>query len=47
MNLADPGSVCKKTVANGATQVVELKTQFWGDYYGAFKDPYGFEWVVM
>ncbi len=47
MNVPDPDSVWKKAMANGASQVVELKNQFWGDYYGIFKDPYMFEWAVM
>ena len=47
LNLADPDGVWKKAMANGATQVVELKTQYWGDYFGVFKDPYGFQWAVM
>ena len=47
MNVADPDEIWKKAMASGATQIAELKTQFWGDYYGSFKDPYGFEWAVM
>lgn len=47
MNVPDPDDIWKKAMANGATQVVELKDQFWGDYFGIFKDPYGFEWAVM
>lgn len=47
LNVADPDTIWKKAMANGATQSVELKTQFWGDYFGSFKDPFGFEWAVM
>lgn len=47
MNVPDPDGIWKKAMANGANQVVELKKQFWGDYYGVFKDPYEFEWGVM
>ena len=47
VNLADPDEIWKKAMASGATQIAELKTQFWGDYYGSFKDPYGFEWAVV
>ena len=47
VNLADPDEIWKKAMASGATQIAELKTQFWGDYYGSFKDPYGFKWAVM
>ena len=47
MNVADPDEIWKKAMASGATQIAELKTHFWGDYYGSFKDPYGFEWAVM
>lgn len=47
MNVLDPDAVWKKAIANGASEVVKLKVQFWGDYYGVFKDPYGFEWAIM
>ena len=46
MNVADPDNIWKKAMASGATQIAELKAQFWGDYYGSFKDPYGFEWAI-
>lgn len=42
----DPNAVWKKAMANGATAVMELKVQSWGDLYGSFKDPFGFGWAI-
>ena len=46
MNTKDPHPVWKRAMENGATVVVELKKQFWGDTYGSFRDPFGYEWSV-
>ena len=46
LDLSDPDATWKKAMENGATQVVELKMQFWGDYYGIFKDPLGYGWAL-
>ena len=46
LNVADPDFIWKKAIANGASQVMELKKQFWGDYYGTFCDPFGYEWAI-
>lgn len=42
----DPQAVWDRAVANGATVTMELKTQFWGDVYGSFKDVFGYEWSL-
>ena len=42
----DPNAVWKKAMANGATAVMDLKVQSWGDLYGSFKDPFGFGWAI-
>ena len=44
--MPDPNAVWKKAMANGATAVMELKVQSWGDLYGSFKDPFGFGWAI-
>ena len=35
-----------KAVAAGATVVMPLKDQFWGDRYGKLRDPFGLEWSI-
>ena len=39
-------AVWKKALDNGATVCSELQEQFWGDKYGTFLDPMGFQWAV-
>lgn len=46
LDLSDPDTIWKKAMENGASQVMELKKQFWGDYYGIFKDPLGYGWSL-
>jgi PhnB protein len=36
----------EKALAAGATVVMPLADQFWGDRYGQFKDPFGHSWSV-
>jgi uncharacterized glyoxalase superfamily protein PhnB len=35
-----------RAVEAGATVVMPLETQFWGDRYGQLKDPFGFTWSI-
>ena len=42
----DAVPIWKKAMEGGATTVVKLETQFWGDLFGSFRDPYGYEWGV-
>ena len=46
LNVEDPADIWKRAVEGGAKVVVELEKQFWGDLYGSFLDPYGYEWGV-
>lgn len=46
VEVEDPHAIWKKAMANGCTTVTDLKVQFWGDLYGSFRDPFGFEWAV-
>ena len=39
-------AVWRKALENGATVRSELQLQFWGDKYGTFLDPMGFQWAV-
>lgn len=36
----------KKALAAGATELEELKNQFWGDRMGALLDPFGHRWSL-
>ncbi len=44
LNVKDPHPIWKNALKNGAKVVVELERQFWGDVYGSFRDPFGYEW---
>ena len=46
LDLSDPDPIWKKAMENGSTQIMELKRQPWGDYYGIFKDPLGYGWAL-
>lgn len=46
LNVQDPDVLWKKALEHGASKVVELKVQFWGDIYGSFRDPFGYEWSL-
>lgn len=47
LNVPDPNLVWEKAMSNGATTVMELKMQFWGGFWGSFRDPFGYEWAVL
>jgi PhnB protein len=42
----DVDAVFAKAVAAGATAVMPVADQFWGDRYGYVKDPFGFNWGI-
>ena len=46
LETSNPEAIWKKAMANGATAVVPLKMQYWGELYGTFKDPMGYEWAL-
>jgi PhnB protein len=46
LNCADAHRVWKKAVQAGATVVMPLEQQFWGDVYGVFDDPFGQRWSM-
>lgn len=47
LNISDPDKTWKKAMENGGTEVIPLKKQFWGDYYGQFQDPFGYCWSLL
>lgn len=42
----DADAVAKKAAAAGATIVMPVAEQFWGDRYGIVEDPFGHRWAV-
>ena len=46
LECADPETMWKKAMDNNATAVVPLKMQYWGELYGTFRDPLGYEWAL-
>lgn len=46
LNLADVDAVWNKAVSAGATVILPLADQFWGDRYGVLADPYGHRWSL-
>ena len=39
--------VFQQAVNAGATVIMPLSDQFWGDRYGKLRDPYGHEWSIV
>jgi PhnB protein len=46
LQLEDADSLWQQAVAAGATVVMPLEDQFWGDRYGVLKDPFGHRWSL-
>ena len=42
----DPKAAWKRLTENGATSIMELEVQFWGDLFGMAKDSKGFIWSI-
>jgi len=46
MYAEDVDAVVKEAVGEGATVVMEVADQFWGDRYGILEDPWGHSWSI-
>jgi len=44
--LPDVDAVVKKATANGATLVMPVEDQFYGDRSGRIEDPFGYRWII-
>jgi len=42
----DADKVFGQAVAAGATVIMPITDQFWGDRYGLVQDPFGFRWAI-
>lgn len=49
LNLAVPDvdAAYERAVAAGATAVMPVADQFWGDRYGIVRDPFGHSWALL
>lgn len=46
MYVEDVDAVFEAAIAAGATSLMAVETQFWGDRFGALEDPFGHRWAV-
>ncbi|MCG2842495.1 VOC family protein [Sandaracinobacter sp. RS1-74] len=46
LNVPDADAAAERAVAAGATVVMPVGDQFWGDRYGVLEDPFGHHWSV-
>ncbi|MCW4351722.1 VOC family protein [Hoyosella sp. YIM 151337] len=46
LDVADVDAAWKRAVNAGATVIMELADQFWGDRYGQVRDPFGHVWSL-
>lgn len=46
LNCTDAQGTWRRAVAAGATVLLPLEKQFWGDIYGILEDPFGQRWSI-
>jgi PhnB protein len=46
LQVTDADALWSRAVAAGASVVVPLQEQFWGEIYGRLRDPFGHEWTI-
>jgi PhnB protein len=46
MYVEDVDAVVKRAVDSGATVLMEVEDQFWGDRFGTVQDPFGHSWSI-
>ena len=46
MYVEDVDAVVKQAVDEGATVLMEVEDQFWGDRFGTVQDPFGHSWSI-
>lgn len=46
LQVEDAFKVWSQAVRANATPVIQMGKQFWGEYYGRLKDPFGHEWTI-
>jgi PhnB protein len=45
MQVTNAQTAWKQAITAGAIALVPMEKQFWGEYYGRLKDPFGHEWT--
>ncbi len=46
LQVEDADALWQQAIAAGATVLMPLEDQFWGDRYGQIQDPYGHRWSI-
>ena len=46
LQVEDADAAWQRATAAGATEIMPLADQFWGDRYGQVRDPFGFRWSI-
>lgn len=46
LQVKDADEAWNRAIAAGATEIMPLADQFWGDRYGQLTDPFGFRWSI-
>jgi len=46
LQVSDADALWNQALAAGATPLMELADQFWGDRYGQLRDPFGHRWSI-
>ena len=46
LQVTDADAAWERAIGAGATEVMPLDDQFWGDRYGQITDPFGFRWSI-
>jgi PhnB protein len=46
LQVPDAQAIWAQALYSGATSVIPLAQQFWGELYGRLKDPFGHEWTI-
>ena len=46
LQVEDADALFQQAVGAGATVIMALEDQFWGDRYGQVRDPYGHRWSI-
>jgi len=46
VQVEDASAIWASALAGGAVEIIPLALQFWGEFYGRLKDPFGHEWTI-
>ncbi len=46
LQVADADAAWARAIEAGASEIMPLADQFWGDRYGQLRDPFGFRWSI-